>query len=277
MITVSDVVTRESVMSMVQAQTEANYGFRQLFRNHDGSSAGPSMKFPVLSEDFDGAMLEVEEGTEYEKFEKEYGEEEAVYTKYGFEVDVTDEAMSDGILDIRMDQIDGMLREEARRLNQLASAIVKANKNATVFGNNDGQMTFDEVVDARAKMVKFDPEQADEEGYTPDLLLVDPLAAADILKSKAFKLRDTPVGDRAVLEGFIGSVAGMDIFEETSGMLGDHNGFMADTDLYGYESAKYRGDVSSRREDSQDKTVFKIRDRLDWVATQPDAVAKIEG
>lgn len=275
-ITTQDVVTEESVLAMVQAQTTANYGFRQLFRNHDGSSAGPSMKFPITTEDFDGAFKEVEQGTEYPKFEKEYGEAEAVYTKYGFEVDVTDEAMSDGILDLRMDQIQDMLREEARRLNGIAAGVVTANHAAVEYGNNDDQLTFNEVVDSRAKMVKFSADGEDE-GYVPDLLLVDPLGAADILKDDAFKLRDTPVGDRAVLQGFIGSVAGMDIFEENSGQLADYNAYMVDTSRYGYESAKYRGDVSSRRVEKNDTTTFKIRDRLDWVATNAEAAAKIEG
>jgi len=276
MLTTEDVVTEESVQAMVQAQTEANYGFRQLFRNHNGSNAGPSMKFPVTKEDFDGAFHEIEPGAEYPKFDKEYGEAEAVYTKRGFEVDISDEAMEDGVLDLRLDQTRDMLAEEARWLNSLAAGIVENTRSPTTYGNNDDTLTFNEVVDARAKMVKFDPE-GDDDGYTPDMLLVDPLGAADIIKDDAFKLRDTPVGDRAVLEGFVGSVAGMDIFEDNSGALGDYNAFMADTTRYGYESAKYRGDVSSRREESNDKTVFKIRDRLDWVATNPNAVAKIEG
>lgn len=276
MLTTQDVVTEESVMAMVQAQTEANYGFRQLFRNHNGSSAGPSMKFPVTKEDFDGAFEEIEPGTEYPKFDKEYGEVEAVYTKYGFEVDISDEAMSDGILDLRLDQTRDMLREETRRLNSIAAGVVSGNRSPTTYGDGNDDLNFGEVVDARAQMSKFS-EDGSKDGYTPDMLLVDPLGAASILKDDAFQLRDTPVGDRAVLQGFIGSVAGMDIFEENSGALGDYNAYMADTSRYGYESAKYRGNVSSRREGSQDKTTFKIKDRLDWVATNPNAVAKIEG
>lgn len=274
-ITTQDVVTEESVMAMVQAQTEANYGFRRFFRDHNGDAAGPSMKFPLTKEDFDGAMEEVEQGTEYPKYEKEYGDVEAVYTKYGFEVDISDEALEDGILDLRMDQTRDMIREEARRLNSIAAGVVSGNLGAT-YGDNAGSLTFNEVVDSRAKMMKYDDTES-EAGYTPDLLLVEPLGAASILKDDAFKLRDTPVGDRVVLDGFIGSVAGMDIFEDNSGQIGDYNAYMADTSRYGYESAKYRGDVSSRREENQDKTVYKLKDRLDWVSTQPKGVAKIEG
>lgn len=276
MITSEDVITTDTVQAMVQAQTQANYGFRMLFRNHNGQAAGPSMRFPVKKEDFDGALEEVEEGTEYPKYDVEYGDVEAVYTKYGFETDITDEALEDGVLDLRMDQTRDMIREETRRLNSIAAGVVDGNKNGTTFGNNDGDMAFDEIVDARAKFRKFDTD-AGEAGYTPDLLLVEPLGAASIMKDNAFKLRDTPVGDRVVLDGYIGSVAGMDIFEDNSGQIGDYNAYMADTSRYGYESAKTRGEVTSRREDSQDKTTFKLKDRLDWVSTDPKAVAKIEG
>ena len=275
MLTTEDVVTTESIASMVQAQTEANYGFRRFFRDHNGSAAGPSMKFPITKENFDGAMEEVEEGTEYPKFDKEYGDVEAVYTKYGFETDITDEALEDGILDLRMDQTRDMIREETRRLNAIAAGVVQGNMGAT-YGPDDGDLAFNEVVDARAQFRKYDDAEG-EAGYSPDMLLVEPLGAASILKNDAFKLRDTPVGDRAVMDGFIGAVAGMDIFEDNSGQIGDYNAYMVDSTRYGYESAKTRGEVSSRREDSQDKTVYKLKDRLDWVSTDPNAVAKVEG
>lgn len=276
MITSEDVVTQESVQAMVQAATEATYGFRQLFRDHNGSAAGPSMKFPLKTQDFEGAMEEVEQGTEYPKYDVKYGDVEAVYTKYGFETDITDEAVSDGIIDIRLDQTQDMIREETRRMDAIAAGIVSGNRLETTYGNDDGTLSFDEVVDARAKFRKETEDGKD--AYNPDILLVEPLGAADILKDDAFKLRDTPVGDRAVTQGFIGAVAGMDIFETNArGVLGDYEAYICDTSQYGYESSKYRQVVDVRRDDSQDKTTYKIRDRLDWVSTDPDAAALIAG
>lgn len=275
MLTTEDVVTTDTVQSIVTAKTQANFGFRQLFRDHNGSGAGQTMRFPLKEQDFQGAIEEVEEGAEYPKYDVEYGDVEAVYTKYGFETDITDEALEDGVLDIRMDQTEDMIREEARRLNGIAAGVTQGNFENT-YGDDGGSLGFETVIDARAQFLKYDSEN-EEAGYTPDLLLVEPLGAASIIKSDAFQLRDTPVGDRAVTDGFIGSVAGMDIFEDNSGNIEDYNAFMADTMRYGYESAKARGEVTSRREESQDKTVYKLRDRLDWVATDPGAVAKVEG
>ncbi|WP_254547483.1 phage major capsid protein [Halomarina pelagica] len=255
---------------MAEAQTEATYGFRQAFRSHDGSNAGPSMKFPLREEDFEGDMVEIPEGSEYPRASMSYGEVEAVYTKYGFEFPISDEAVADGVLPIRMDAMSEMMREEARRLDQIAYNVVAAQNNAATGGNADGVLTFDELVDARA-------EHRSQE-FDPDLLLVEALGAADILKDDTFKLRDTPVGDRAVTNGFIGSVAGVDIFEANSTPLGAHDAYLVDTSLYGYESSKEgENGVSSYREESNDQEVYKIKDRLDWVATNPDAALYIDG
>ena len=269
-LTSQDVVTEDSISAMVQAQTEATYGFRRAFRDHTpGDGSGPSMKFPLTEEGFEGAMEEIPENTEYPRFEKEYGDVEAVYTKYGFEAPISDEALEDGVLDVELDNTQSIIREETRRLNAIAYGVLSANLNSEVVGNDDDNLTFDEVVDARA-------EHRSQE-YAPDLLLVDSFGAAAILKSDAFKLRDTPVGDRAVQEGFIGAVAGLDIFETNSGQLGSNNGIMVDTSRYGYESAKDRSDVTSYREEKKDQTVYKIKDRLDWVSTDPGAALKLTG
>lgn len=268
--TTQDLVTEDTVASIVQAQTQAMYGFRQAFRDHNGSNAGSSMSFPKIVDDFQGDMVEIPESSEYPRAEKEYGDVEAAYTKYGFESPITDEAIDDGTIDLELDTMQGMARAEARRLDRIAYNVLAANLNGDITGgNNDGSMTFEEVVDTRAKMRKAE--------YMPDMMLVEPLGAAGILKDEAFQLRDTPVGDRVVLDGFVGSVAGLDIFEVNTGGLADYSAILVDTDMYGYESTKYTNDISSYREDTNDQTVYKIRDRLDWAVTEQNAAVLLQG
>ena len=265
----SDVVQVADVEAMVQAQMERNYGFRQFYRTHDASDAGNSVRFPKSLTDFEGDMVEIPEGSEYPRAEKEYGDVRAVYSKAGFEVPLTDEAVSDSMIDVELDIANDMAREEARRLSTIAFNVVENNRNATTGGDADGVLSFNEIIDARA--------DHRVQGYEPDLLVVDPLGAADLLKEETFKLRDTPVGDRVVTDGFLGSVAGLDIFEDNSGVLGGHDAYMADSGRYGYESSKYQNRVTSYREESKDQTVFKISDRMDWVALDPDSAVYIDG
>jgi hypothetical protein len=267
----SDVVTDDTVMAMVQQETEATYGARQAFRSHDGQNAGPDFTFPTTEEDFDGAMTEIPPGSEYPRFEKEYGDERAVYTRYGFEFAIHDDAIDDAVIDVRLDQMQDAIREETRRLDAIAYGVLSANTNDSITNpaNVNDRLSFNDVVDSRAAMKDAE--------FDPDLLLVEPLGAADILKDDVFKLRDTPVGDRAITDGFIGAVAGLDIFEMTAGNLGAHNGIMVDTSKYGYESTKDNSGVDSYREESRDQMVWKISDRLDWVSTNSDAALLIEG
>ncbi len=268
--TTQDVVTTETVESMVQAATEATYGARQAFRGHNGTVAGPDMTFPITTEDFEGAMSEIPEGSEYPRFTKAYGDKKVTYTKYGFEFDLTDEAIDDGVLDIRLDQLSDAAREETRHLDQIAYDVLDANQRENPVGSGEGAMNFDDIIDARALMRNDD--------YDPDLLLLEPFGGAEILKADEFKLRDTPVGDRVVTQGFLGSIAGFDIFEMTArhGLEANH-GIMVDTDHYGYESTKFSNRVEEYREEEKDTTVWQIADRLGWLSMDSEAALKIEG
>jgi hypothetical protein len=270
-LTASDVVTEDTVAQMVQNQRAKKYRFRMAFRDHDGSGAGNSVRFPKADTEFEGDMAEVAGGSTYPRVKKSYSDVSAAYTKYGFEAPITDEAIADSMLDLELDNLESMAKEEQRRLDAIAYGVLSANVNATTVGaEDDGSLGFDKVVDARAEHTS--------QGYEPDLLFVEPLGAASILKSDEFSLRDTPVGDRAVTEGFIGSVVGLDIYESNTGDLGQYHGLMVDSEQYGYETAKDgENGISSYREEEKDQTVYKVRDRMDWVSMDAGAALQVLG
>lgn len=151
--TTADVVTQEAVESIVQAQTERVYGFRQAFREHTaGDGVGPSLKFPITTEDFEGDYVEVPEGAEYPRASKIYGDVEVVYTKYGFEHAITEEALQDGVIDLELDAMQDMVSEEASRLDAIAYNILSENLNAETGGDGGGDLTWEELIDVRAEL-----------------------------------------------------------------------------------------------------------------------------
>jgi len=270
-LTASDVVTEDSVAQMVQNQRAKKYRFRLAFRDHDGSGAGNSVRFPKADTEFEGDMVEVEEGSTYPRAKKSYTGVQAAYTKYGFEAPITDEAIADSMLDLELDNLESMAKEEQHRLDEIAYGVLSSNVSGTTVGSDDdAALGFDKVVDGRAALT--------DAGYAPDLLFVEPFGAASILKSDNFALRDTPVGDRAVTEGFIGSVAGMDVYESNTGDLNKYHALVVDSEQYGYETSKDgENGISSYREKEKDQTVYKVRDRMDWVTMDSNAALQVLG
>jgi len=81
-------------------------------------------------------------------------------------------------------------------------------------------------------------------------------------------------GGNLVAEGLMGVALDMPVYLENVGNLSSGEAYVIDTSNFGWESERDEMDVNSYREEQKDQTVYKIRGRWDWVATQ--ATANIE-
>ena len=266
-----DVITEEHVRAVAEAENEANLLFRQAFRDHDGSDSGKETTFPEIAGDLEEEeVVEIPEGTEYPQVDFEYGENKVVYTKYGVAVPITDEAIEDGVVDVQADAGAEMLRAEARRMDSIAYEVLAGASVGSGVGDGGDNLSFDEVIDARAY------HRSDDGGnYEPDLCFVEPLGGASLLKE--LKDRHTPSGDEAARTGEIGKAAGLSIVESNTGRLGSHDAILVDSSRFGWESSKYQRKTEEVREGLEDKTVFKVSDRLGWVATDGAAAIRVNG
>lgn len=270
----TEIITGDAVQALAEQQLEINRRFRRAFRAHDATDANSnSYSLPDIVTDFEGEFVEIPEGSDYPRAGLTYGENQAVYTKYGFEAPVTDEAADDSAVDIEADIMEQMAREEARRLDAIAFNILDNNLNAAgPIGDATGDMTWDEIVTAR--------QQLFGDGFTPDgmELYLSPDAAGDLLvefQGQQF-VPSAQMGDE-VRAGQIGQVGGIPVFETNTGDLGDGEGILVDTNRYGWESTRWDTEVTEYREESNDQTVYKVRNRKDWVPTTPSAGIRITG
>lgn len=270
----TEIITGDAVQALAERQLNIQRRFRRAFRPHDATDANSNAySLPETVTDFEGEFVEVPEGSDYPRAGLTYGENQALYTKYGFEAPVTDEAADDAAVDIEADIIEQMAREEARRLDAIAFNILNNNLNAAgPIGDGTGDMTWAEIVNAR--------QQLFGDGFTPDgmELYLGPDASGDILVD--FQgAQFVPAGQLGddVRDGQLGRVGGIPVFETNTGDLGAGEGILVDTNRYGWESTRWDTEVSDYREESNDQTVYKVRNRKDWVAVTPSAGIRITG
>lgn len=270
----SEVITGEAVGALAEQQLEINRQFRRAFREHDATNANSnSYNLPEVITDFEGEFVEIPEGSDYPRAGLTYGENQAVYTKYGFEAPITDEAADDAAGNPVADMMERMAEEEARRLDAIAFEVLSGNNNAAgPVGDGTGDLTFSEIVNARQTLFG--------QGYTPNgmELYVSPDSSGDVLMEfqNANFVPASELGNQ-VVNGQIGQVSGIPVIETNTGDLGNGEAYLVDTNRYGWESTRWDTEVTEYREESNDQTVYKVNNRKDWVATDPDAAIHITG
>lgn len=270
----TEVITGEAVAALAEQQLNINRQFRRAFRDHDGTDANSNAyNLPEVITDFDGEWAEVPEGSDYPRAGLDYSQNQAFYSKFGFEAPVTDEAADDAATDIEADVIERMAEEEARRLDAIAFGVITGNNNAAgPIGDGTGDLTFSEIVNAR--------QQLFGDGYTPTgmELYVGPDSSGDVILEfqNANFVPASELGNQ-VNDAQVGRVAGIDVFETNTGDLAAGEAYLVDTNRYGWESTRWETEVTEYREESNDQTVYKVRNRKDWVATDPDAAIRITG
>ena len=269
----TEIIHKDGIRRLAESQDEQNSYFRQAFRSLDGSDAGGSMSFPQITEEDEVKEVDIEEipeGAEYPQAEFDYSAQTLYFSKYGVALTFTDEAVDDSRLNVVMDGQQNLLTAESKRMDSLAYNVLAGAAQNSGQGNGDDELTFDEVIDARAWM-KTEPGGRNR----PDLCFVEPLGAASLLKQMSN--RETTSGDEAVRAGEIGQIAGLSIIEADTGHLPAHNAVLVDSTNFGFEATKHEKEVERVREALKDKTIMKVSDRLGWIATDAKQAAMVEG
>lgn len=278
----ADVVSQEAVAAVLEEQTRATYQFRRAFRNHDATDIdSDEFNFPVPDNDLDGEVVEVPEGGDYPRTGTSDSKVSAAYTKYGLEVPITDEAVSDSRVPVEMNAQEDLMWAEESRMDSIAFGILNNNLNASgPIGDDTGSITYSEFSEARTTLWN------DEYDIGSMIALVEGGGWSDIEQMNEFTPA-TEVGDFVVRNGllpdgdlgqaFVGTLAGIPAYATNTGDLGDREAFIVDTSKYGYESVRWDREITSYREESKDQDVHKVRTRVGFAATDSDAAIKITG
>lgn len=275
-LTSGEVITAEAVREEAEFYVEDNKVFREAFRQIDNTDiASDTVQIPV-QEDTTGSVGSVGEGSSYPREDEQMGKLAINHEKYGREVAMTYEAIEDGLLDVVANHAQEQARDLARGLDDAASAeVLSFDSTNSVFNNlqdsavgaASGTMDYDTVVDAMTAL--------ETEGYAPDMLIVGPESKGDLLKSAEFT-RASEMGDEVIQNGAFGQIAGIDVMVSNRQLLSAGEGVMVDTEQYGYESVRSQIDTMEYEEEETDERVIKIRTRMGWGVTRPNAGVKLE-
>lgn len=278
----ANVVSQEAVRAILEEQTRKTYQFRRAFRNHDATEIdSDEFNFPVADNDLDGEVVEVPEGGDYPRSGTSDSKVPAVYTKYGLEIPITDEAVDDSRVDVEMNTQENMIWAEESRMDALSFGVLNNNLNASgPIGDNAGSLTYSEISEARTTLWNDEYDIGSMIGF------VEGGGWSDIEQMNEFTPA-TELGDFVVQNGllpngdlgtaFIGTVGAIPFYATNSGDLGDREGFIVDTSQYGYESTRWNRQINSYREEGNDQDIHKIRTRVGFVATDSSAAIKITG
>lgn len=258
---------------MLEERTRELYQFRNAFRIDDEASTrdSESVEFPSGGT-FDGEMVEVDKGSDYPRAKLNYDGDVASYSKYGFEVPLTDEDIKDSKINLVLDNQQQMGREEQSRLDGIAAATLENNRNGTDIGTAGNEFTYATVVDAYTTLV--------DQGFSPSafVMFLSPDSWGDLATSSEFTHATETVDQELRSQGpALGEVMGIPAMLTNTGDLGENEAFLVDTSRYGWESERDPFETSRYREDQKDQWVYKLRGRIDWVPTNSAACIKIVG
>lgn len=263
-----EVITQEEVREEVEMAARRNRVWRQAFREIDSTGISSGVVEVPVEDGRTGDIPVVDEGDEYTREDEGYTKVSIEHDKYGREVEITMEAVQDGLLDVVALQAQNKAEDLADSLDAAAFAEVDGNVGDTVGPDTaTGEMGYSDVVDAMTAI--------EEENYEPDMLIVPPSGKGDLLKSDEFT-RASEMGDEVIRDGAFGQIAGLDVMVSNIGDLSDGEGYMFDSDHYGFESVRSDIETMEYDEEQTDSRVIKIRTRRGWKATREEAAVKIE-
>lgn len=285
MVRASDVVSDDDVRAIVEKIRNNYYQARRGFREDDRTDLDSnSFEYPVSDSDLDGEAVEIGEGSDYPRVNKSTSTVQASYAKYGLEIPITDEAVSDSAVNVEMDLQEDGIRAEERRMELGAFTVLDDSFNTsvgTIDANSNDNNTMEEVDIETARQEYFNAELSlsDAELYASgqnmsDFLNMSGFTQASELGDFVTRRGILPEGDLGN-RGFLGVVHDIPVFLANTGIFTEGDAYLVDTSNYGWESIRWDTEISNYREDDKDQDVWKIRGRWDWVATQPDANIKI--
>ena len=263
----NDVIDQEAVRAEVESYAQNNRVFRRAFRQIDSTGIDSNtVEVPVL--DKARAAGVVDEGTAYPSAGDATRKVTVEHEKYGVEVELSYEAIQDSLLDVIGLHTTERAEDLADALDEAAYAEVDVNLQDDVVGDAAGSLGYSEVIDAMTTL--------EAESYDPDLLIVSAQSKGDLMKSDEFT-RASDLGDEVVGQGAFGEVAGIPVFVDNGGHLGAGEAVMVDSSRYGIESEREEMSSIEYDNESENKRVIQVRNRLGWKAIRPEAGVKIEG
>lgn len=270
-VTSTDIVSDDDVRAILEERTQEMYQFRRAYREHDATNINSgSYEFPEATDRLRGEMSEVGEEANYPRSGLNYQGVSASYTKDGFEVAVSDEAVDDSAFDVIMDTMEEMGVAAENRLDALAFTGLDNNKNATTVGTDGTDLNYAAVVDAYTTLVEGEYRPAEFEGY------VSTDGWGDLATDSQFT-QATAQGEATIREGTLDSSLGVPLYITNTGDLSDDEMHMVDTSKFGYESTRWEQEVITYREESEDQDVYKIRHRKDFVVMDADSNVFVQG
>ncbi|MDB2225614.1 phage major capsid protein [Halorubrum ezzemoulense] len=270
----NDVIDQEAVRAEVESYAQSNRVFRQAFRPVDSTNIDSNtINVPVLDETRAAGV--VDEGTAYPSAGDATKKVTVEHDKYGVEVELTYESIEDALLDVIALHTEERAEDLADALNEAAFAEISetdsngnlVNLQGSVIGDGAGALSYPDVVDAMTAL--------ESKSYNPDLLIVSAQSKGDLMKSEAFT-RASELGDDVVRDGAFGQVAGIDVIVDDSGLTGAGEAMMFASSRYGIESQRENMTSQQYENESENKIVVQVRNRLGWKAIRPEAGVKIE-
>lgn len=283
-VTASDVVSDDDVRAIVDKIRNQYLQARRAFRDHDATNINSnSYEFPVADDSLDGEAVEVPEGSDFPRSGLNRSTVAAAYTKYGVEIPITDEAVSDSAIDIEMDANEELIRAEERRMDSIAFNVLSSNTNASgpidANSNNNDEIEYADIV--AAKQLAFTSELSNDNlvllaagSDMEDFLNMTEFTQASELGDSVIVQGRLPDGD-ITAEAFLGMVSGVPVYLSNTGAFTAGQAFLVDVSNFGWESTRWETEVVSYPEDSRQQTVWQISGRWDWVATNPEANVEI--
>lgn len=266
----SDTINQPVIRQRIEDIVQEDLAYRQAFREYPAGNLGSnSAEIPVPADDM-GHASKVGEAAEFPREQDHYETKTLTFDKYGFEVSITYEAQEDSMLNIVQDQVDRQGRQLRETLNAEAFEHLNSNTGATV-GDGDDVMSYDDVLQSRKTLMK--------KNYDPDLLICDVEAVTDLMSSNNF-LEASEMQGEMRRSGQVGEIAGLDVVQVADDHQingGEHNGFLVDTDFYGYEGVRDGIQTEEYEETRTQSDVFRVFTRMGWLTMEPDAAVTIDG
>lgn len=270
-VTSTDIVSDDDVRAILEERTQEMYQFRRAYRDHDATDIDSgSYEFPEATDRLRGEMSEVGEEANYPRSGLNYQGVSASYTKDGFEVAVSDEAVDDSAFDVIMDTMEEMGVAAEKRLDSLAFTGLDNNTNSTTVGTDGTDLNYAAVVDAYTTLVEDEYRPAEFEGY------VATDGWGDLATDTQFT-QATAQGEATIREGTLDSSLGVPLYITNTGDLSDDEMHMVDTSQFGYESTRWEQEVITYREEGEDQDVYKIRHRKDFVVMDSGSNVFVQG
>jgi len=271
----SDVpIQAETVLRMVEERTQPDYQFRRAFRDYNASdNDAEQLNFPIPTDDLEGHVVEIGEGSDFPRSELNYDEVAAVRNKYGFEVSITDEAVRFGRVDAEAEAQAEMARAQMKNIDERAFELLNANNNDVTVGNDGEDLDFEAVVEA------YEVLYADEFNPNEMEMYVGPDGMRDLSLDDSFN-RATEGGDSLVTDrgpNYLGTIYNVPVYSTNTGDLGDDEALLVDTSKYGYLAEWEAMNVDTYREDSNQQTVYQLSAHNGFAVTEDQAAVKIQG